>query len=251
MNIQKQKFGVYIGTPLYSSEVHLAYLDSIVLLAKKLEKEGIPCLRQHVLNSSLITKARNICISAFMNDTNLDYFLFIDADIGFEASDVIKLMNHNKSLIAGVYPKKHLRWEDIQNCFFNHDPKSNKEIFEKTSQYAVIYNKEKNMIIKDELIEVDRVGAGFMMIKRDLIKKLANKYPELIYNAGRGEKGYGFFESAIINKEHVSEDYAFCERVKSIGEKIYIDPSIKLTHNGGNLTYYGDYKKHLQYINKK
>ena len=249
MSTKEQKFGVYIGTPLYNSEVHLAYLDSIVSLSKKLQKANIPCLRQHVIHCSLITKARSMCISSFMNNTNLDYFLFIDADIGFKASDVIKLMNHDKLLIAGVYPRKQLMWNNIQECFYQRAPKSNVEIFEKTSDYAV-NNKGKDMIIKDELLEVNRVGAGFMMIKRDLIKKLEKKYPELIYEE-HGEKGYGFFESAVINKEHVSEDYAFCDKVKSIGEKIYVDPSIKLTHNGGNLTYYGDYKNHLKYINNK
>ena len=89
-----------------------------------------------------------------------------------------------------------------------------------------------------------------MMIKRDLIKKVAKKYPELMYKEN-GKKGYGLFESAIMNKEHLSEDYAFCERVKSVGEKIYIDPSIELTHNGGNIKFYGNYKNQLAYANKK
>ena len=66
-----------------------------------------------------------------------------------------------------------------------------------------------------------------------------------------GKKGYGLFESAIIKKEHLSEDYAFCERAKSVGEKVYIDPEIKLNHHGGNITFYGNYKKHLAYGNKK
>ena len=146
--------------------------------------------------------------------------------------------------MAGAYPKKHLRWEEIQKCFYNDIPESSKELLEKTSEYT-IYEK-KNASIKDNLLQVNRVGTGFMMIKRDLIKKVAKKYPELMYKEN-GKKGYGLFESAIMNKEHLSEDYAFCERVKSVGEKIYIDPSIELTHNGGNIKFYGNYKEHLKY----
>ena len=246
MNIKTQKFGLYIGTPLYSEEVNLAYMDSIILLSKELEKAGIPSIRQHVIHTSLITKARNECISNFMNNTKLDYFIFIDADIGFKALDIIKLMNYDKPLVAGTYPKKHLRWEEIQKCFYNDTPESSKELLEKTSEYT-IYDKGKNKkCVKTGLLEVDRVGTGFMMIKRDLIKKVAKKYPELMYKEN-GKKGYGLFESAIINKEHLSEDYAFCERVKGVGEKIYIDPKIKLTHNGGNIKFYGNYKEHLKY----
>ena len=248
MNIKTQQFGLYIGTPLYSEEVNLAYMDSIILLSKELEKAGIPSIRQHIIHTSLITKARNECISNFMNNTKLDYFIFIDADIGFKALDVIKLMNYDKPLVAGTYPKKHLRWEEIQKCFYNDMPESSKELLEKTSEYT-IYEKE-NATIKDKLLEVNRVGTGFMMIKRDLIKKLAKKYPELMYKEN-GKKGYGLFESAIMNKEHLSEDYAFCERVKSVGEKIYVDPAMELTHNGGNIKFYGNYKNHLSYGNKK
>ena len=246
--LKNQKFGLYIATPLYSEEVNLAYMDSIISLSKELEKSGIPSIRQHIIHTSLITKARNESISNFMNNTKLDYFLFIDADIGFNALDVIKLMNYDKPLIAGTYPKKHLRWEEIQKCFYNDIPESSKELLQKTSEYT-IYEKE-NTITHDGLLEVNRVGTGFMMIKRDLIKKVAKKYPRLMYKEN-GKKGYGLFESAIINKEHLSEDYAFCERVKSVGEKIYIDPAVELNHHGGNITFYGNYKNHLKYGNKE
>ena len=244
----KQKFGLYIGTPLYGEEVNLAYMDSIILLSKELEKAGIPSIRQHVIHTSLITKARNECLSNFMNNTNLDYFLFIDADIGFNALDVIKMINYDKPLIAGTYPKKHLNWGEIQKCFYNDIPETSKELFQKTSEYT-IYEKE-NEIPQDGLLEVNRVGTGFMMIKRDLIKKMAKKYPKLMYKEN-GKKGYGLFESAIMNKEHLSEDYAFCERVKGVGEKVLIDPSIELSHNGGNIRFYGNYNQYLAYGNKK
>ena len=239
----KQQFGLYIGTPLYGEEVNLAYMDSIMSLSKELEKAGIPSIRQHIIHTSLITKARNECLSNFMNNTKLDYFIFIDADIGFNALDVIKMINYDKPLIAGAYPKKHLRWEEIQKCFYNDIPETSQELLQKTSEYT-IYEKE-NQIPKDGLLEVNRVGTGFMMIKRDLIKKMAKKYPELMYKEN-GKKGYGFFESAIMNKEHLSEDYAFCERAKAVGEKVLIDPSIELTHNGGNLKFYGKYSQTLK-----
>ena len=241
--IKNQKFGLYIATPIYGEQVNVAYMDGIVSLSKELQNAGIPCIRQHVMHTSLITKARNECLSNFMNSTKFDYFLFIDADIGFKGLDVIKLMNYDKPLIAATYPKKHLRWEAIQNCFFNDVPESSKELLELTSEYTV-YEKE-DASTKDDLLEVNRVGTGFMMIKRDLVKKVAKKYPELMYKEN-GKKGYGLFESAIINKEHLSEDYAFCERVKSVDEKIYIDPSIQLTHCGGNIKFYGNYKNHLK-----
>ena len=248
MNIKNTKYGLYIATPVYGEEVNIAYMDGIVNLSRELQKGGIPSIRQHVMHTSLITKARNECISNFMNDTKLDYFLFIDADIGFNALDVIKLMNYDKPLVAATYPKKHLNWQEIQNCLYNDVPECSKELFEKTCEYT-IYEKE-NARIKDGLLEVNRVGTGFMMIKRDLVKKIAKKYPELMYKEN-GKKGYGMFETMIKNKELISEDYSFCERVREIGEKVYVDTDIQLTHTGGNIRFYGNYQKHLDYANKK
>ena len=248
--IKNQQFGLYIATPVYSEDVKVAYMDSILNLSKELQKAGIPSVRQHILHTSLITKARNECISNFMNNTKFDYFLFIDADISFNALDVIRLMNFDKPLVAGTYAKKHLRWEEIQRCLYNDVPESSKELLQKTSEYTIYDLKENKRCKETNLLEVERVGTGFMMIKRDLIKKLAKKYKKLMYKEN-GKKGYGLFESDIINKEHLSEDYAFCERVKSIGEKVYIDPTINLIHHGGNINFYSNYQTHLKYGNKR
>ena len=248
--IKTQKFGLYIATPVYSEDVKVAYMDSILNLSTELQKAGIPSIRQHIMHTSLITKARNECISNWMNNTKLDYFLFIDADISFNALDVIKLMNYDKPLVAGTYAKKHLRWEEIQRCLYNDVPESSKELLQKTSEYTIYDTGENKQCLKTGLLEVERVGTGFMMIKRDLIKKLSKKYKKLMYEEN-GKKGYGLFESYIINKEHLSEDYAFCERVKSIGEKVYIDPTINLIHHGGNINFYSNYQAHLKYATKK
>ena len=248
MNLKGKKYGLYVATPLYSEEVNVGYMDSIIKLSYEFRKAGISLIRQHVMHTSLITKARNECLSNFMNNTDLDYFLFIDSDISFNPMDVLKLMNCDKPLVAGTYPKKVLDWGEIQMCFYNEMPENTKELIRKTSQYTVYEKKDAS--IKDGLLEVNRVGTGFMMIKRSLVLKLAKKYPELMYKEN-GKKGYGLFQCDIKNKEHLSEDYAFCERVKSIGEKVYIDPKLNLIHHGGSVNFYGNFKDYLDYANKK
>jgi glycosyltransferase involved in cell wall biosynthesis len=248
MSLKGVKYGLYIATPVYGEEVNVGYMDSIVQLSKEFQKGGIASVRQHIMHTSLIVKARNDSLSNFMNETELDYFIFIDADISFNPLDVIKLMNHDKPLVAATYPKKHLNWAEIHNCFVTDMPDTSKELIEKTSEYTIYHKKKKKL--EDGLLEVDRVGTGFMMIKRSLVEKLEKKYPELMYKEN-GKKGYGFFETMIKRKEHLSEDYAFCERVKSVKEKVYIDPSIEINHHGGNIKFYGNYQNHLTYGNKK
>ena len=50
---------------------------------------------------------------------------------------------------------------------------------------------------------------------------------------------YDFFQTKIIDKKYVSEDYGFCKLWESIGGKIYTDLTIRLNHMG-NMTYYGN-----------
>jgi len=147
--LRTQQYGLYIATPIYNDEVKVAYMDSILNLSSELAKAGIPSIRQHIMNTSLISKARNECLSNWMNTTKLDYFLFIDADIGFNAMDVIKLMNYDKPLVAGTYPKKCLDWQEIQKCLYNDVPESSQELFEKTSEYT-IYDLKENKRCKEK-----------------------------------------------------------------------------------------------------
>lgn len=43
-------------------------------------------------NESLVTKARSRIANFFMNNTEYEYIMFIDADIGFTSDDVFELL---------------------------------------------------------------------------------------------------------------------------------------------------------------
>tara|TARA_R100000231_G_scaffold33800_1_gene29676 strand:+ start:3179 stop:4423 length:1245 start_codon:yes stop_codon:yes gene_type:complete len=236
------KYGLYIATPFNSESVNCQYMESMISTHNKLNQAGIPVINQWLYNTSLITKARNTCISNWMNKTDLEYFMFIDSDMSWKSDYVLKLMNYDKIFVAGTYSKKHLNWYEIQKNFINGVSETSKDLIEKTSEYTC-YEK-KDCTIKDGLLEVNRVGTGFMMFKRSLIYKLEEKYPELIYYEHK-EKQWGFFQCDIKDKEHLSEDYAFCERVKSVGEKILIDPDLDLVHHGGNVSFYSNFKNYM------
>ena len=63
-----------------------------------------------IVNESLITRARNYCVDEFMRSDST-HMLFLDADIGFNANDVIAMlaMQSDESpydVLAAPYPKK-------------------------------------------------------------------------------------------------------------------------------------------------
>ena len=85
------------------------------------------------------------------------------------------------------------------------------------------------------------LGTGFMLISRQTILNMMEKYPELKYKPeGMSEDDakwfYALFDTVIVNEEgmsrYLSEDYAFCRRVQNMGEEVYLDTTIKLKHVG-------------------
>ena len=94
--------------------------------------------------------------------------------------------------------------------------------------------------VKKGLLEVKHIGTGFMMIKRNVLETMCVKYPELKYDENTGgalqgtenEHLYAFFNCDIYQKRYLSEDYLFCKRWTDLGNKIYVDITLPITHTG-------------------
>jgi hypothetical protein len=175
---------------------------------------------------SLISRARNNHISIFLEKyKDCDYFFSIDCDIEVEnnkENDNIfdKLIDHDKDFVGGLYA---LKRQSEKRCASVRDDGS-------------FAPPEFN----SGLIKMKWLSSGCWCIKRSVIEKMANSYPELQYD-GEGEmygkKIYGLyipFIKEIENKKnkYLSEDWAFIERWRSLGGEVYADTSIVLNHIG-------------------
>jgi hypothetical protein len=85
-------------------------------------------------------------------------------------------------------------------------------------------------------------GGGFMLIKRNVIERMIEAYPDSRYNKvhafsnAKTEENYALFECMIDpeTKAYISEDYGFCQKWRDIGGKIWLDTEGKLTHIGAH-----------------
>jgi GT2 family glycosyltransferase len=71
----------------------------------------------------------------------------------------------------------------------------------------------------NEIIEVDAIGAGVMMIKMNVFKNLEQPYFDRIYKTRQNNQDIFF-----------GEDISFCIKAKRAGYKIYSDTSVKCGH---------------------
>ena len=89
------------------------------------------------------------------------------------------------------------------------------------------------------MAQVKDIGTGFMMIKKSVIMKMIEKYPETKYvnnvaGYGKAELFYSLFDCAIdpVSRVYLSEDYLFCKRWIEIGGELWLDICTNLNHTG-------------------
>jgi len=81
---------VFLSTPCYGGLCLEKYMSSMIKLQLLLIKEGIQMYLDTTENESLVHRARNVSVGRFMQKTDCDYFMFIDADVHFDPEAPIK-----------------------------------------------------------------------------------------------------------------------------------------------------------------
>ena len=207
---------IAICTPCYGGQVHEKHYVSVASYIIASMKNNMNFTIETMANESLVTRARNNLVAKCMSNPSISHIMFIDADVGFEAESIYKLISHNKDVVGGIYPKKQVEPE-------------------------YVFNRTEGAEPQGDLLQVDDIGTGFLLIKREVIQKMFDSFPNLKYANDIGSIDpvtepfmYALFDTLIDpnTKRYLSEDYTFCERWRSLGGKIYADTSIELTHTG-------------------
>lgn len=201
---------------MYGGQCTQAYFQSALNLKEELTKQGIAHDWLTGRNESLITRARNSLAATFLEETDYEKLLFIDADIEFSPQDVAALWNMNEDVVAGVYAMK------------NPD----------ACQYAAWVD---GKLVSDldqfgsEPLPVDYAGTGFMMISRNALTLLApyvDSYEAAGLAPGETRVESAFFDTSIEDGIYLSEDYYFCKRWREQDGRIVMLPNVRLKHWG-------------------
>jgi hypothetical protein len=226
-----------VGTPCYGGNVTHLYMTSIMQLQKLCLVRGIPFQVQLLSGDALITRARNSIVTQFLDNASATHLMFIDADIGFDAEAVFRMLDFDQDLVGGIYPAKNVDWDKVQA---NAD-KKHPNLRAASMNYVVGFENRQQIASVGTFAKARYLGNGFMLIKRRVFELMKEKYPHLRYekiNASpdvqRGSPNrYAFFECVIDDEGfYLPEDYTFCKRWTDIGGEMWADTSSKLTHLG-------------------
>jgi len=133
---------------------------------------------------------------------NSDYVLWLDSDMVFPSTTAVRLLEHNKDIVGCNYlkrtnPLKPVAYKNIGN-----------------------WDSFLPLKIEEELIEVEGVGMGCILMKTEIFKKIHKPYFEFTYNEKSGN--------------WLGEDFNLLTKLREVGYKVYIDTllSSEIKHMG-------------------
>jgi len=185
-------------------------------------------------NESLVHRARNVSVGRFVQKTDADYFMFIDADVHFDPESVIRLLESGHDISVACYPKKCVMWDQAKQLVKQGDQRDPA----KMASSLVVNFGAANRPVVNGFIEILDGPTGFMMIKREVFKNLEEKFPELWCKNDHQNRDFDDYHACFDcmidpeSKRYLSEDYAFCRRYQQMGGKIFADINTTLGHVG-------------------
>lgn len=230
---------IFIATPMYGGMCSGFYTQSLLNLTQVLGAAGHEVVMSFMFNESLITRARNAIANQFMK-SDATHLFFIDADIKFEAVDVPPMIDADKDIICGIYPKKEINWDFVKMAIKQDVPVDQLKYWTGSFVVNLAHYEGSVTVPVNEPVEIWNGGTGFMLIKRRVFEKLSKKVPTYINDvtdlAGQmgAEKIKEYFATSIEKGTNrlLSEDYHFCALWRKARGKIWAAPWARLSHVG-------------------
>jgi len=226
------KMGVMIATPTQSGDVSFEYAVGLGNACTLMSRNNIYFQIAHVKNSSLLPHARNTLVDMFLK-SRCQKLLFIDADQGWNAPDLMALLQSNKRIIAGITPHKRFPI----NMNFEPLPEHHKyfrDLVHKGGAELIEYAKA--LCDQKGEIEVNRCGTGFIMIDRsvfEILKPRCETYKPFDDAARQHVTHTEFFKMGPgKNGRYNGEDWHFTEMCKEEGIPLFINVNVRLIHKG-------------------
>lgn len=230
---------IFVATPMYGGQCFGFYAQSCLQLQTLCKNANVNVSFSYLFNESLIQRARNLLAHYFLK-SEATHLMFIDADILFNPNDIFPMMEADKDIICGIYPKKEINWTTVRNAIDAGVP--NDQLKNHTGAFVVNlvdYQTEVTVPI-NQPVEIWNGGTGFMLIKREVMEGLVGKVPYYlnnvmdINNPSNGEKIHEFFATQIEEETQIllSEDYDFCKKARKNGYKVWAAPWVQLSHIG-------------------
>jgi len=234
------KHHLLVATPMYGGMCTGFFTQSLLQLPELIKERGWDISFSFMFNESLIQRARNSLVNVFMKREECTHMLFIDADIRFAPHDIVTMLEADKDIICGIYPKKEINWYNVDMAVKQGYPIEHLKHFTGSMVVNLVDYEGQVTVPRMEPVEIFAGGTGFMLIKREVFTHLQSKVKSYVNDVGdlsgqmQKDRIWEYFPVFIEEETErlLSEDYAFCKIARDNGIKIWAAPWVHLGHFG-------------------
>lgn len=191
------------------------YIKSLLATCNLFNEKGITWAHS-MAYASHVGDAREMTLSGSAHNTldesrplkgelTYDKLLWIDSDISWKPEDVWKLYQSDKDIVGGAYL--------LSNGSVAAYPTLLKRGY--TAQEVLALN---------TLTKIGGIGFGFICVKQGIFEKLTRPWFQSVLATHVDDDG------VATDFPIMGEDLSWCKRVSDLGYDIWLDPSVKLTH---------------------
>lgn len=222
---------IMVCTPVYGKIVYEEFARSMLALQKSASEKGI-LVSWETIGDSLISRARNRLAARFMA-SDATHLMWIDADEVWEPEQVWQLLDCPHRVRVAAVPFKTYDWDRVKERAAHIN-----EVALSPYTPNMFHNPPE---WDGHFFEVIYAGTGFMMVDRSALELLGENFPQLKidtdFERHEGDWYYGVYDTEIIQcpqfgRRYLSEDFAFCERWRSVGGRIWCDYRSFVSHIG-------------------
>lgn len=231
---------LFVASPMYGGQCYGFYTQSLLQLTNICRENNIENLMSFLFNESLITRGRNALVQGFMK-SDCTHLMFVDADIRFNPRDVLTMIEADKEVICGIYPKKEINWHQVHKAVLDGVPPEKLKFYTGAFVVNLKHYVGEATVPVNEPVEIWNGGTGFMLIKREVFEQLKLHTPSYINDVGDlagnlgAEEIHQYFTESIEpeTRRLLSEDYHFCKQWRDkCNGSVWAAPWVHLSHIG-------------------
>ena len=215
---------VAIATPTITKPLP-AYLDALEASVPVIEAAGYELKTVFEAGNPYISAARATMLRKCM-DWPADIVVFIDHDMSWRPEDLLKLIQTQGEVVAGLYRFK--KPEEEYMGAWECDAANGHRPFVRPDGNLIGY----------------RIPAGFLKVTKEAVDRFMKAYPNLCYGP-RYHLSVDLFNHGAHDGVWYGEDYAFARNWRDCGGEIVIVPDLQLDHHTADAVFPGNLHEYL------
>lgn len=159
-----------------------------------------------------VASARNKVVARFL-DSGRDWLYMTDTDTVFTKDTVERLQRRNKQIISGLV------YVGGETPF----PMMYQKIADASIELGMYHVKQEWIRAawkRGEVLRVDGVGAGALLVHRDVYLEVKKRL----------QLPVPWYQETSVGKSVMGEDFTFCQRVAECGFEIFVDTEVRVGH---------------------